>query len=177
MKTKLPVYGLLVVTLAWVLTGRASLGISQMEPKPPYPMAQLKNALETAGAPALTSSQETAIQALLTDFRKAHRAPRKSATQTARAAYETAILNGDLSAAAAQAETIGVAEAADIVQRETDAAALAINLLSILKADAEQYNALIAKMGSSGVVRLALGIAGGPRGGPGGPGPKLPPPQ
>jgi hypothetical protein len=139
------------------------------------PLAILKNALQDAGAPTLTSAQESSIKDLLSAFRSAQQPPpQNTAVQTARAAYETAILNGNSSAAASQASAIAKAQLTDMVQRESEAAVLAINVINVLKTGSGQAPALITKLGESGFVRLVLNLAGG-RGGfgprPGGPGP------
>jgi len=131
----------------------------------------LKNALQTAGASALTSAQETGIKALINDFRNAHQAPvSNTAIQTARTAYENAILNADSSAAALQAKAIAAIQADETAKREADRATLAVNILGYL--NSTQVNALLTEVGKRGLVRLLLDLAGGPRGGPGGPPPQ-----
>lgn len=141
-------------------------------------LAGLKNALEGAGAAALTSAQESSINTLITEFRNAHKPTANSALQTARAAYENAILSGDSATAASQAAVIGNAQAAEMAQHESDVALFAIQVASILKTQGSQLDALISKLGSGKAVRLLLGLAGGPGGfGPGGPGRGGPGPQ
>jgi len=151
----------LVVPLAFAQPGIAP---------PMDPLARFKGALNRAGV-SLTADQEANIVTLVEDFRASHRplAP-NDALQTARSAYETAILNGDSAAASAQAVVIGNARAAEMINRETDVASFGINILSILRADAAQFDKLVSTIGQSGVVRLVLSLAGGP-GGPGRPGP------
>ncbi len=157
--------------------------MAQPQQRPPMPppdgVAQLNEALAAAGAPALAPAQESALRALIGEFRGAGPKAPDAALAAARAAYENAILNGDAAAAANQARIIANAQAADMLERETDAALFAINALTILKADAAQYGALIAKLGENGLLRLVLNLAGGgpgggpgrgARGGPGGPG-------
>jgi hypothetical protein len=134
-------------------------------------LAMLKVALQDAGAAPLTSAQEANINTLIADFRSAHRPSPNAAIQSARSAYETAILGGDSATASAQAQAIGNGQAADMVQRESDVAEFAINVVNILKTQSGQLEALTAKLGASGTVRLLLNLAGGPGGGPGrGPG-------
>jgi hypothetical protein len=138
------------------------------------PLARFKGVLNRAGV-LLTADQEANIVTLVEDFRASHQplGP-NDALQTARAAYETAILNGDSAAASAQAVVIGNARAAEMINRETDVAAFGISVVNILRADSSQFNKLIAAVGESGVVRLVLGLAGGPgRPGRPGPGPRL----
>jgi hypothetical protein len=148
--------------------------MAQTEMPPRDNLAGLKNALEIAGAPALSSTQESSLTALIAEFRSAHKPPQNTALQTARTAYENAILSGDSATAASQAVVIGNTQSVEMVQRESDAAVFAINVVNILKTQSGQLDALISKMGSSGAVRLLMNLVGGPggpgRGGPGGPG-------
>jgi hypothetical protein len=143
-------------------------------------LARLKGALQDAGAPELSSAQETTLNALITSFRTAHQPVADTAVETARNAYRDAILNGSSAAAVTQAQIIANAEATRTLQVQTDAAVFGINVLNVLKTNGSQVSALTGKFGTSGLVRLVLSLAGGP-GGPGmrggGPGPEgfLPP--
>jgi|WetSurMetagenome_2_1015567.scaffolds.fasta_scaffold169744_1 hypothetical protein len=169
-----------------ILASSAMTVLAQPERPAFDPLAGLKNALQNAGASALTSAQESSIVALLQAYRSSHKKPaQNAAVQAARTAYEDAILNGDNAAAASQAVILGNAQASEMAQRDTDTAALAISILDVLKTESGQTAALISKMGSNAFVRLLLNLAGGPRGGgprPGGPppdgaGPAGPPPE
>jgi hypothetical protein len=169
-----------------ILAGSAGIVFAQPEMPAFDPLAGLKNALQNAGASALTSDQESSINALLQAYRSTHGKPSPNAVvQAARTAYENAILNGDSAAAASQAAILGNAQASEMAQRETDAAALAISVENVLKTESGQTAALISRMGSSAFVRLLLSLGGGPRGfgpRPGGPppdggGPAGPPPE
>jgi hypothetical protein len=61
--------------------------------RPGFGLAGLKKALDTAGASALSSSQESSISALVANFRASQTPPaRNTATDTARTAYDNAIL-------------------------------------------------------------------------------------
>ncbi len=175
MKTKPYMIRLMLSILALGFLSGCTLALAQSEPPSFDPLTRLKNELQNAGASALTSAQESSINALLTEFRSAHQKPSPSAAvQTAQAAYEDAIINGDSATAAAQAAILGNAQAAEMAQRQSDTAVLAIGILNVLRTESGQLAALITKMGSSGVVRLVLSLAGG-RGGfgpmPGGPPP------
>jgi len=165
---------LLILFLALALMTGVSAVLAQTDMPARDNLAGLKNALQGAGATALTSTQESSINTLITEFRSAHKPSQNTALQTARAAYENAILSGDKATAASQATVIGSAQAAEMVQRETDAAVFAISVANILKTQSGQLDALVTKIGSSGTVRLVLNLVGGPggpgRGGPGGPG-------
>ena len=160
---------LLIPLLALALVSGTAATMAQTEMPARDNLAGLKNALQNAGAAALTSTQESSINSLIADFRGAHKPSPNTALQTARTAYENAILSGDQVTAAAQAQVIGNAQSAQMVQRETDAAVFAIGVVNILKTQSGQLEALIAKMGSGGAARLLLSLAGGP-GGPAGSG-------
>jgi hypothetical protein len=165
---------LFIPVLALALMTGVSAAMAQTGLPARDDLAGLKNALEIAGAPALTSTQDSSLKTLIADFRNASKPSPNTALQTARAAYENAILSGDNATAASQALVIGSAQSAEMVKRESDAAIFAIHVVNILKTEGGQLEALIAKMGSSGTARLLLSLAGGPggpgRGGPGGPG-------
>jgi hypothetical protein len=174
MKTGTSISHLLVsILLIGLISGFA---VAQAQPARPAmdPATVLKNALQSAGAAALTSAQESSIKALVEQYRITRPKPSENtAVQSARTAYETAILNGDSATAVSQAAILGNAQASETAQRESDAAVFAIGVLNILKTGSGQVDALITRMGSSGLVRLLLNLAGGPRGfgpGPGGPG-------
>lgn len=161
---------LLASVLLLGIMGTFTLAPAQSDMQAPDPLAGLKNALQNAGATALTSEQESSINALITTFRSTHQPSQNTAVQNAQSAYETAILNGDSATAASQAAIIANAQSADMAQRQADAAVFAIGFINILKTESGQVDALIAKLGSSGFVRMVLSLVGGPGGGPGGPG-------
>jgi hypothetical protein len=170
MRTKVHLGCLLMPVLALGFLSASKVSLAQPAMPALDELARLKNALQAAGASALTPDQESSIQTLIAEFRDAHPKPvPNTALQNARRAYEDAILNGDNATAAAQALIIGNAGAAETVQRETDAADFAIKLIAILRTGSGQADALIAQMGTGGLVRLALSFAGGP----GGPGPRM----
>jgi hypothetical protein len=141
-----------------LLFGAVSLMSQTDQPQGPPPprdaLGQLKDALKNAGAAALTTDQETAIQALIKQFREAHRPP-STPPQTGE----------DMTAVRAQ--------------HEADLAAFASSVLNVLTSDA-QTSVLTAKLGEDGLNKLIRRLAGGP-GGPGGPGrrggPDGPPPD
>jgi hypothetical protein len=162
---------LMIPVLALVLLTGTIAAFAQTEMPAGDNLTGLKNALESAGAPALTSAQESSIKSLITEFRNAHQPSQNAVLQNARTTYENAILSGDSTTAIAQASAIGNAQSAEMVQRETAAAAFAINVVYILRTQGGQLDALIAKMGSGGAARLLLNLVGGPGGpGRGGPG-------
>ena len=130
------------------------------------PLVGLKRALQEAGAAALTSPQETSLNALITAFRAAHQThPAPGAdVQNARTAYDNAILSQD------------GASAANSLQRQTDLANFGIDVVKVLTSGGDQVAPLVTRFGSSGAVRLLLSLAGGPGFGRGhfGPGPHDP---
>lgn len=152
-------------TMSILLAVSLASGIAMAQPaRPPMnPLASLKSALESSGAAALTSAQESSIQTLLTEFRNNHlREEPNASLQGARTAYEEAILGGDSGAAAAQAVVIAIAQSEQMVQRESDLADFAINMVAILKTGDGQLAALTTQLGTSGAVRLLTSLAGGP---------------
>jgi hypothetical protein len=172
MKRKLPVGRIGIALLVLGLASAVPIAAAQQDTSRMNPLAPLKNALNAAGAPGLTAEQESRIQELLKEFRDTHHGPiQNEDILNARTAYEDAILNGDSAAAAAQARILGSAQAAEMVQRESDAADFAINVINILRADPGQADMVIAQIGARDFVRMILRLAGGP-GGPGGPGPR-----
>lgn len=176
MKSQLNIRLLLISVLAIGLI--ASAATVQAQTQRMAPLAPLKKALQAAGASELSSEQESDIRALILEFRNAHRRPGQDGDgQNARKAYEEAILNGDSAGAAAQAEIIAQAQFDNAVQHQTDAAAFAVDVIGILRADSGQADVLITQMGTRGFVRLILSLVGrpdgpGPMGRPGGPPPR-----
>lgn len=140
--------------------------------QPPDVLAGLKHALEEAGAPALSTAQEDQLKDLITAFRQAQRQQEPSeALQAAHRAYDAAILAGNLAVAQAQATIIANAQAAAANARLQAHAKLQIDVLNVLKTNANQVALLQQRFGSAGLTHLLAAVAGGgPRRGPGGPG-------
>jgi hypothetical protein len=126
------------------------------------PLRQLKNALQNAGAPALTTSQETQLTALLTSFRTANRPTAPDATvQSARRDYQDAVVAGDAAAASKNAAillTNMADQAAARMKAQTDFTIAAIN---ILRTNGDQLSILAKQVGNAGVVRLVDSLIGG----------------
>lgn len=175
MKTRLCITNMLIA-----LCILASAVTVSAQPAPPEmdALGPLKAALESAGAPELTSDQVQAIQALLDKFRETDRMPPVNGDfETARQEYEYAILNADPDAAAEQAVVLANARAAEMAQREADAAVFAIDTIAILEKSPDQYTALVDHAGKKGLVHIVVGLFGGPgKGGHHGPGNGAPPP-
>lgn len=146
----------MISVLGMMMTVGVIAGMAQTDPTmPPGPppqrdaLAQLKGALQTAGAPALTTEQESSIMNLIRQFREAHRPPQEPPQ------------------VAPQPDV----QADEIAKREAEIAAFASNALKMLNSD--QVAALNANLGEGGLEKLIRSLAGGPgrfgrRGGPGG---------
>jgi hypothetical protein len=133
----------------------------------------LKNALQAAGAAALSSDQETYINGLISDFRAANKpAPPSADIPAARIALDDAILGQNSGVAGSAIKTITNDQAAQIYTNMINTAAFAISVVKELTSD--QINLLQKRMGTGGLVRLIESLAAGPGGllgrGPGGSG-------
>lgn len=131
------------------------------------PLAGLKSALSDAGAPALSAAQEQQLNALITAQRSAQPEGPSAALQAASQAYDTAVLNGSLSAAQAQADLIATEMAALTRTRLKETAQFEIDVLNVLRSNASQFNQLSAHLGNVGMSRLLRSLAGGFGGPPG----------
>jgi len=117
------------------------------------PLASLKQALNRSGAAALDSSQETALNALITNFLNATKpGTPDGAVQAARDAYGNAILARDLKAATAAADSLAdLLSARQRTMLEADAN-FQVQALTYLHND--QVAALQAKIGNNGILRV-----------------------
>jgi hypothetical protein len=141
----------------------------------PDSLRGLKRALETAGAPALSTQQEEQLKALIQQFRESRKSQEPDAALgAARKAYHEAILAGDAAAANAQAQTIANLVATDSSESLKAESSLAIQALAIIKSNSQQFDALVQKFGNSGVSRLMSSL---PRAGRIGRGPGMGPSQ
>ena len=167
MKTQMNIKPLLISVLALGVMCGASTALAQQEKPRMDPLARLERALTAAGAPELSSEQENEIRALITEFGNAHPRPVQNADiPDARKAYEEAILSGDSTGAAYQAESMAKERLDHMVQRQADVAVFAVNVIGILGVNPGQVDALTTQMGTRGFVRLILSLANRP-GGPG----------
>lgn len=155
-----------VLLLCAVAIG-ASVTTAQRDQRP-EPMGFLKRAISEAGAPALTADQETQLNTLFADFRKAQPAGPDEELQAAHAAYNSAILAGDLATAQAQATIIANRNAEVSKTRMQAAAKLQIDVLAVLKSGG-QLDSLKEKFGDR-LVGLIGPLGGGPPFGRGRPG-------
>ncbi len=123
----------------------------------------LKNALQNAGAVALSSDQETKISTLITNFRAANQPAAPSAdVQAARLKYDDAILAGQTAVASAQIPILVANQTSQASSRLMSDAAFAMAVVQVLTPD--QVSTLVNRMGSGGVVRMVESLAGGPGG-------------
>jgi hypothetical protein len=130
----------------------------------PDMMGSLKAALADAGASALTSDQAAQIQTLITDFHTAT-APTVSA---ARVAYDSYILAGNATGAAALIQTLMSEQAAQDLARMQTLATFSVGVVNVLQSG--QLSLLQQKLGADSLVQLIQSLAGGPGGPGGGPG-------
>lgn len=131
------------------------------------PLRGLKRALEPAGAPALTTTQEDQLKTLIQTYRDGQTHEPNEALQAALEAYDAAILAGDQATANAQAIIIANLRAADNNARLQTAATFKLAVIALLKTNGDQAGLLRTKFGDEGFLRLLDGLTGGP-GGPGG---------
>ncbi len=166
-RIRMPLMAALTILLAFALSiAAAQQGPPAQRGPAPDPLRQLNNALLQAGAPALTEDQAQQIQALVEDFRTSTRpAPASSGVQQARANYNAAILSGDLAAATAQIPTLVAEQTGNAPARLQAEAALAINILKVLRSNGDRLALLQKSMNGNQIVRLLLAFAGsgGPR--------------
>jgi hypothetical protein len=129
-------------------------------------LARLNRALTDAGAPALTTTQEQQLNALITTARSSRQGRGPSAeVQTARTAYDNALLAGDTNTAVAQAAIIASATTSDLRARLEADANFVVQALNVLKSNGDQIGALQRSIGNAGLLRLVSSLAGGPGGG------------
>jgi Spy/CpxP family protein refolding chaperone len=134
----------------------------------PEPSGFLKRAISEAGAPALTSDQETQLSTLFANFRQARPEGPDEELKAAHTAYNNAILAGDLEAAQAQATIIANRTAELSKTRMQAAAKLQIDVLAVLKSGG-QLDKLKEKFGDR-LVEMLGPMGGGPPFGVGRPG-------
>jgi hypothetical protein len=134
------------------------------------PLSFLKRALTEASAPALTTAQETQLNALITSFREAQPDGPDEQLDAARTAYNNALLAGDVATATAQAAIIANRSGALLATRLQADTEFKIAVLTVLKSGG-QLDALQQKFGAERVLGIVGSLAGGRGfGGPGGPG-------
>lgn len=147
------------------------LSVAAFAQRPQFdPLMRLKQALQSANAAALTTAQEDQLKALIQQARDAHPGAPDPALEAAHDALEAAIFAGNQAAADAQAAIIANLSSAMMSNRLKGHTAFTIQAINVLKANQAQLDALVQKIGSSGVVQLMGSLVGGGFGGPGGSG-------
>jgi hypothetical protein len=126
----------------------------------PDPLRPLTQALSDAGATALTTAQQTAIETLISGFQEAN-APSVS---SARAIYDTYILSGNATGAASLIPTLIAERSAMEVTRLQLEAAFGAGVIKLFLP--VQIAALKTVLDDDEIVQLIQSLAGGP-GGPG----------
>ena len=123
------------------------------------PLQVLKQELAKAGATALDSNQESALQSAITNFREANRpAAPDSADKAARDDYNNAILAGNNDAAKAAADRLAGALSMRQQARLEAEATFSIQALSALHSD--QIAALQTSVGKEGLLRIVTSMSG-----------------
>lgn len=130
----------------------------------------LKRAITEAGAPALTTDQETQLTTLITAYREAHPHEADQAFEDAITAYNNAILAGDQAAITAQITAIVNLRTAALATELQDGAKFKSDVLAILKSGG-QLDPLKQALGGERLIHLIGALAGGGPGFRGGPGP------
>jgi len=150
-----------------VLVAATSIAFAQGRNTDPY--AALKRAITQAGAPTLSTTQETALTTLVNEFKAALPDEEDEALSAAREAYDAAIIAGDLAAAQVQITIIATRTAQLQDARLQAQAKYGIAALGVLKSGG-QYEPLVAKYDSDRVLSMVmqLTVRGGK--GPDGPG-------
>lgn len=126
------------------------------------PLAFLKQALSKAGATALTSDQETALNTLITNFRSANKPTQDPNEQAIRDQYANAILAGNLSTASSYADKLATllsARQSTMLKAEADFQIQALHILT-----SGQVGALETSVGNNGILRVLQSLT---RPGPG----------
>jgi len=134
-------------------------------------LRSLRRALTEANAAALTTDQETQINALITAYRDALPDDNDDALEAARDALNAAVLAGNLTAAQAQATIIANQTAALTRARLVAEAQFEIAVLAVLR-NGGQLTALVTEFGNDRLLGLinsliGRGLGGGFGGGPG----------
>lgn len=148
-----------IVTSALCVALAATVLAQGRGPRANPPFQLLNQALTKAGATALGSDQEAALQDSITAFRNANQpAALTAAEQAARDNYNNAILAGDKDTAKTAAGQLASLMAARQQARLEAEAAFAIQALGILHSD--QIAALQNSLGKQSLLRLMTTLAG-----------------
>jgi Spy/CpxP family protein refolding chaperone len=128
------------------------------------PLGGLKRGIAEAGAPALTSEQETQLKNLIDNLRQGRPQAPDEALRAAHEAYRNAIFAGDLAAAQAQAAII-TSRTSELSNARLQAdAKFKIDVLAVLRSGG-QLDPLKQKLGDGRLFGLISSLSGGHRGG------------
>jgi len=122
------------------------------------PLAFLKQALNKAGAGALTTDQETKLNALITSFRSANKPAPDPNEQTLRDNFDKAILAGDLTSANGYADQLATLLSTRQSTRLKAEAGFLSQAIQILTSD--QFAALEKSIGQNGTLRVLQSLIG-----------------
>jgi hypothetical protein len=128
----------------------------------------LKRAITQANAPTLSAQQETELTALITSFRAAQPDGPDTALETARDAYEAALLAGNAAAAQTAATAIATRQAQLNDARLKAEAQFVIAVFTNLK-NGGQFAPLQAKFGDERLLDIVQSLTGHSEGGRPGP--------
>jgi Spy/CpxP family protein refolding chaperone len=135
-------------------------------------IGSLKQALEEAGATALSADQEKQIQALVDSIRDSFTSKQPDESlMAALSAYQDAVLSGNLTDAKSAAASLATKEAENSRARLEEQANSMIQIMALLTPG--QLNKLIAHFDTEGTFQVLQRLTGrgmGGRGFPGGPG-------
>lgn len=153
-KTMIGVLALLLLTLA----PGGALTFAQTVPQRDV-LGAIKRAITAANAPALTAQQETDLTALIAAFKEAQATEPDEALETAREAFDAAILAADQTAANTQAAAIASRTAESKNASLQLEAKFAIDVISNLKTGG-QYDALVQALSTDRLLGLITGLTG-----------------
>ena len=166
---KILLKGLLSLLLLASIVALALAQESGQRPAPDH-LPSLRQALTEAGAPALSSDQETQLKALATTFHTAQNQPNnRTAMMAARTALDNAILAGDMASIQTHSAVIANLMSAQMQTRLQAEANFKVQTLALLNAGG-QLTPLTQKFTAPGVLRLlgSLTFGGGRMGPPSG---------
>jgi hypothetical protein len=123
------------------------------------PFFSLENALAVAGAPALTTAEQTQLTTLITTYRNSLPTTTDATLAAARTAFNTAVLNGDLATAKTQAGIIATREEALNLAQLQALATFEMGVVSLLTSGG-QLAPLRTKFGDTFTLDIISSFAG-----------------
>ena len=141
------------------LTGYSAVARADQNQQSSDPFRFLSRALSEAGAPALTTAEETALNTLITAYENALPDEPDTALEAARTAYRDAILAGNLAAATTQATIIANRTAALTSARLVARAQFEIGVLAVLNSNG-QLTLLNTRFGTDRVLEIVDSLVG-----------------